>query len=120
MEKTYSIASLQSASEHLKTVEKVINKIMSGNLDQLEVHFDPTSIPDTMVTTIKNAILEIESAYGRPTISTLVGFEFNNVAGTNEPVFVSYTALSNPKGYSLYKLIQRSSDKRIIYVGLNE
>lgn len=119
-EKTYKITDLLSAKEVFKTVDTFSKKIISGNLNEFENLFDKQSIPDSTIVQIKNAILSIDATNGRPEKGTVTRFDFDHLKETHEPVVVCYAELESKTSYSTYKLILRSSDKKIIYFGLNE
>lgn len=119
-EKSYKITDLILAKDIFKTVDLFSKKITSGNLHEFETLFDKQSIPDSTITQIKNAILSIESIDGRPEKGTIIRFDFDHLEKTNEPVMICYIELESKKSYSTYKLILKTSDKKIIYFGLNE
>lgn len=119
-EKSYKISDIILAKEMFKTVDLFSKKITSGNLHEFETLFDRQSIPDSTITQIKTAILSIESTDGRPEKGTVIRFDFDHLKETNEAVMVCYVELESKKSYSTYKLILKTSDKKIIYFGLNE
>jgi hypothetical protein len=119
-EKSYSIPDILKANEILKVADDFSKKIISGNLDGLENYFEKKWIPDSIAAGLKTTILLIDSASGRPDKANLIGYEFNTLEETKEPVLVMHTEISNDTTYSIYKLIFATADKKIVYMGINE
>jgi hypothetical protein len=119
-EKSYKIADVILAKEMFVAVDKFSKKITSGNLTEFESLIDKQSIPDSTIKQVKNAILAIDSAMGRQNKATVIRFDFDHLKESHEPVMIAYVETSNETSYSVYKLILLISDKKIIYIGINE
>lgn len=119
-EKSYFISDILRVAATLKVVEIICSNIKAGKLGEIDNYFDTSYVPNSNLSETKKTILEIETEFGKPVSSTITGFDFNTLQGSNEPVVEVYCSLSTTSAFSLYKFIIRLADKKIIYIAINE
>lgn len=119
-EKSYTISQILVAQDLFHNVDKFGNSIINENLNDFNNYFDNTVFPDTIITKIKNAILASDSLYGKQTKTIITSFDFKEMPGTKDTVFITHFETSNAKGFSDYKIVLKPSNKKIIYFGIND
>jgi hypothetical protein len=113
-EKKYKISDIVIAKNLFSVVNVFSNKIISNEWEDLDELFDKTIISDTLLFEIKEVIKQINITKGKQDKTTVVFFDFTHTLKTKEPIMITQFEMSNDYTETLYEMMIRVSDKKII------
>jgi hypothetical protein len=117
-EKAYRISDIIIAQDLFSVVDVFSNKVNSADWEGFSELFDTTVISNAIIFEMKTAIEQIKLANGKQDKNTVVFFDFTKIKKTREAVMICQFEMSNDNSETLYEVMIRVSDKKIISLAI--